>query len=202
MFCALFGIPSNAFKFNRFTGSNSPPLAANDSNDFGFNTTLLAAGILFGLSTGDFRDNQDRIIDSTARTVGSNQKIANQIFSSRNEIYTQLRGSIYEKAVEITFGAENYSKVIRRIVRGLYWRQTDKFLGKTTKIDVFPHDGMLPDFAVKMKELMDCLQPYKLNGDTFIYKVCFTENGMSIWEMQFFGRHTVFAYAAAPKHEL
>ncbi len=30
--------------FNRNSGLNSPPLAANDSNDLGFNTPLLAAG--------------------------------------------------------------------------------------------------------------------------------------------------------------
>jgi hypothetical protein len=33
-----------SISLNRFTGSNSPLLAANDSNEHGFNTPLLAAG--------------------------------------------------------------------------------------------------------------------------------------------------------------
>jgi len=153
--------------------------------------------VFMGFSNGGFRDDQDRIIDWIAKTVGSNQKIANQIFSTKINGYARLRSSIYEPVVAVTFNAENYAKVIQRIVRGLYWRQTKKLLGKATNIHVFPYDEMRLDFAESMKELMDCLQPYALNMDTFIYKVHFSEDGTSIWGMQFFGKHTVFAYAEA-----
>lgn len=158
--------------------------------------------VFVGLSTGEFRDNQYQVIDSIAKTVGSNQKIANQIFRSKIDVYARSGSFVYRPAVTVTFNSGNYCKVIQRIVRGLYWRQTSKFLGKTTKINVFPLDEMKNEFFKSMQELMDCLQSHRLNQDTFIYKVRFIEDGTSIWGMQFFGRHTVFAYAEAPEHNL
>ena len=47
---------------------------------------------------------------------------------------------------------------------------------------------------------MGMLPPRKLNKDTFAYKSAIDDDGSSIWGMQFFGRHTVFAVTEPPRH--
>lgn len=155
--------------------------------------------VLMGFSTGEFRENPDVVIDWIARTVGKNQKIANQIFSTKQNVHAYLRGPILEPAVAVTFDGEKYSRVISRIIRGLYWLQKGHALGRNPKITVFPTHSIKPDFARSMMSLMDCLEAHPLNKGTFVYKVQFCDDGTSIWGMQFFKKHTVFAYAESPE---
>jgi hypothetical protein len=155
--------------------------------------------VLMGFSTGEFHDNPDIVIDWIARTVGKNQKISNQIFSTKQNVNAYLRGPILEPAVAVTFDGEKYSKVISRIVRGLFWLQKGHPLGLNPKITVFPTDSINLDFARSMMSLMNCLEAHSLNKGTFFYKVQFCEDGTSIWGMQFFKKHTVFAYAEPPE---
>lgn len=155
--------------------------------------------VLMGLSTGEFHDQPSAVIDSISRTVGNNQRIANQIFSSKQNVYANLHGQTLEPAVAITFDGEKYVKVISRIIRGLYWMQKGRVLGCAPKISVFPGLQINPEFARSLMDLMSHLEAHHLNKETFVYKVHFDEDGTSIWGMQFFKKHTVFAYAEAPE---
>jgi len=47
--------------------------------------------VLMGISTGVHHENPDIVIDSIARTLGNNQQIANQIFSTKQNVYAHLR---------------------------------------------------------------------------------------------------------------
>jgi hypothetical protein len=156
--------------------------------------------ILISFETGEYRENQYEVIDWMAKTVGANQKIANKIFETRKNGFAIRDEKGIEPVVSVEFDGEKYNKVIERIVKALYWRQTGNYLGKHTNINVFPKNAVEPEFLKNMKLLMDTLEPHKLNSDTFIYKITINEDGTSIWAMQFFGKHTVFAYADAPKH--
>lgn len=151
-------------------------------------------------STGEFRQNADSVINSMAGTIAKNNKIAHQIFSTKTDVYAHLRGPIAEPAVAVEFNAKRICDVFERIVRGLYWIEKCTALGLAPKIRVFPFHSMDAAFHRSMKELMDCLAPKSLNKGTFVYKVCFLEDGSSIWGMQFFNvsQTTTFAYAAAP----
>jgi len=155
--------------------------------------------VLIGISTGEHHENPAIVIDWIARTVGNNQKIANQIFSTKQHVYARLHSSVLEPAISVTFDGEKYSKVISRIVRGLYWLQKGHALGCQPRITVFPTQGMKPDFAKSMMELMSCLEAHALNKGTFVYKVQFFEDGTSIWGVQFFKKHLVFAYVESPE---
>lgn len=155
--------------------------------------------VIIGFSTGDFQENPDVVIDWIARTVGKNQRIANQVFSTRQNVHAYLRGPILEPAVAVTFDGTKYSKVVSRIIRGLYWLQKGHALGRNPKITVFPTCSIKPDLAKSMMRLMDCLEVHSLNKETFVYKVQFYEDGTSIWGMQFFKKHTVFAFAESPE---
>lgn len=157
--------------------------------------------VFIGFSTGEFRQNADAVLNSIAGTVGHNRKIARQIFSTKTDVYTQLRGAVAEPAVAVEFSGKHIGAVFDRIVRGLYWMEKGKALGLSTKIHIFPAHSVKVEFHRSMKELMDCLAPKKLNKETFIYKVLFLEDGSSIWGMQFFNvsQTTTFAYTEAPQ---
>lgn len=156
--------------------------------------------VFMGLETGEFRENKDKLISSMAGTVKHNNRLASQIFSSAKNTYAKYRGPIAEKVVSIEFSSDAYYAVISRIVRGLYWRENEVPLGLTAKIDVFQSYNLSSDMAQSFKELMDMLPPNKLNNDTFHYKTVTYEDGASMWGIQFFGRHTVFAITEAPRH--
>jgi len=154
--------------------------------------------VLMGFSTGESHENPDIVIDWIARTVGKNQKIANQLFSTKQSVHAYLRGPILEPAIAVTFDGEKYRKVISRIIRGLYWLQKGHALGRNPQITVFPTHSINPDFSRSMTSLMNCLEAHPLNKGTFVYKIQFREDGTSILEVQFFKKHTVFAYAESP----
>jgi len=155
--------------------------------------------LFMGLETGEFRDNQEKLIDSLAGTISHNRRLAAQIFSNHKKVYAKYRGPVAEKVVAIDFNSNAYYLVISRIVRGLYWRETSEALGIESEIGVFPAYSLDFEEARSYKELMDALPSKPLNKGTFVYKGVVDKGGTSIWGMQFFKRHTVFAIAEAKK---
>lgn len=155
-----------------------------------------------GISTGEFRKEQAEVIGSMARTIGFNKRLARQMFSTSQRTYTNRGKGVLEPVVSVGFKYENYAKVIKRLVRGLFWRETDTIMAEDTDMVVFPAIDMAPCFAEKLQGFMDCIVPRKLNGDTFTYKVHFEDDGSSVWGMQFFATHTVFAYTKPNEHNI
>lgn len=153
--------------------------------------------LFIGLETGEFRDNREKLIDSLAGTIMHNKRLASQIFSSHQKVYAKYRGSTPEKVVAIKFNSDAYNKVISRIIKGLYWRKTGTPLGKEPNIMVLPANSLNNSQYQDFKEIMDQLSPNKLNKNTFIYKYIINDDGTSIWGIQFFKRHVVFAIAEA-----
>jgi len=81
----------------------------------------------------------------------------------------------------------------------LYWRETGTPLGKKPNIMVLPANSLNNSQYQDFKEIMDQLSPNKLNKNTFIYKYIINDDGTSIWGIQFFKRHAVFAIAEAKR---
>ncbi len=176
---------------------NTVPACANCNN--GASTDDEWFKVLIGVTTGEHRGNTQAVIDSVARTIGKNRSVANKIFSAQRNIYAPLRGELLESAVAITFDYEPYSAVVSRIVQGLHWIENGVALGNEAKVHVMPVQGMERKLFLSMKDLIDCLHPKYLNKETFVYKYHQAEKGDSVWGMQFFKRHTVFAYVEAPE---
>lgn len=149
--------------------------------------------VVINLSTGEFRDNSTDVLDTTARTVGNNHRIAEQIFASQRDVFTYLRGPILEPAVAITMNGENYCKVVQRIVRGLYWMNTGKALDKNAIITVLGEGNLDPKTIKDLMDIMKSLEATYLNQKTFVYKFFLDDDGSGIWGLQFFKKHTVFA---------
>jgi len=154
--------------------------------------------LLIGIATGEFRENESKVIDLLAKTVGNNRRLAHQIFSTEKRGYARYKGPLLEPAVSVEFDRNSFDRVVERIVRALYWKEFGSSLGLKPKILVLPLIGMEPEHALSFKELMDMLPPKKLNNDTFAYKVGIDDEGNSIWGMQFFKKYTLFALADKP----
>jgi hypothetical protein len=154
-----------------------------------------------GLSTGEHRSDSEKIIDSLASTIANNGRLAKRVFQAKKNVYATMDGVVEKPYVAVTFGYENFSKAIARIVRGLYWMETGRPLGLDTKVSVFQFHSMDQEFHKTMSELMNLLQPRFLNEKTFVYKFSPDESGSGIWGIQFFGvpQTTTFAYAEAPR---
>jgi hypothetical protein len=149
--------------------------------------------LFIGLATGEFRENPDKVIESLAGTMGHNKRLAAEIFKNHRNAYTHKNGLVAEKAVAISFDSSAYIAVISRIVRGLYWKENGCALGREPQVTIIPASSLSSSSAKGFKELMDALSPISLNNGTFVYKGYTSEPGDSIWGMQFFKKHTVFA---------
>tara|TARA_R110001599_G_scaffold350254_2_gene580026 strand:+ start:7426 stop:7980 length:555 start_codon:yes stop_codon:yes gene_type:complete len=156
--------------------------------------------IIIGLSTGEFRDNGESIIDSMGRTIGFNDRLARQIFSTKKEIYADRGTGTLEPVVAVKFDSNAYQNVICRMVKGFYWRKTKKIMDSSTIIQVFPTTELHQKIALSFMDIMDSLEPNFLNDNTFAYKYIMREDGSTIWGMQFFGKHTVFATTEPNEH--
>lgn len=154
--------------------------------------------IIINFETGEYRPDQTEIIESMAKTLGFNKKLGRNVFTEATRTYQLQQNGLLKPVVAVPFDTALYSKVIARMVKGLYWRENGKILGKNTEIKVFPMSVMESGFLESVKTLMATLEPRKLNQGSFVYKVIFAQDGSSIWGMQFFGIHTVFARAEKP----
>jgi hypothetical protein len=156
--------------------------------------------VLIGVATGEFQDVPLKVIDSLARTIGRNSRIASQIFSTKKMVLTNLRGPILEPAVSITFDFEPYDRVITRIVRALYWIETNQALPADAQITVLPGHEIPQSLGSDLMQLMLQLPLRKLNKDTFLYRFQIEDGGNQLWGMQFFSRHTAYAYVRGPPY--
>jgi hypothetical protein len=116
------------------------------------------------------------------------------VFSTQKRVLANLRGKVLEPAVSVTFDFKPYERVITRIIRGLYWIETDRALPIDSKVTVLPGNQIPPDLGSSFMQLMHLLPLRKLNKDTFMYRCHIGDDGVQLWGMQFFSRHTTFAF--------
>jgi hypothetical protein len=155
--------------------------------------------VFIGITTGEHQIAQDKVIDSIARTIGGNQKIANNIFKNQRNVYAKLNSEILESAVAITLDRTRYERVITRIVKALHWMETGKAQNADLKTTVLPGDNLDAALAQSIMEVMHSLPLRPLNKGTFLYRGHVSEDGSGIWGMQFFEHHTVFAITYTEK---
>jgi hypothetical protein len=150
--------------------------------------------LVIGLDTGAYQNDPQKIIDSIASTVGNNQRIANQIFSTAARVFTSLQEPNSHVAVAVTFDHQTYHRVITRIVRGLHWMETGKAMAESARIDSYPGAQLTRDDAANLMHLMMQCPLKTLNKGTFTYRFHIGDDGTQIWGLQFFSRHTTFAF--------
>jgi len=153
--------------------------------------------VVLNFLTGEFRDKPDDVISSLAKTIGHNDKIAHQIFSTRRRVYADRGSGILEPVTEVSFPMESYNSVIERIVRGLFWCETNKIMPQDAEVTVRQLSHFNRTVAEDMRDLLSTVQPRFLNDKTVVYRAFFWDDGCSFWGIQFFDKHIVFAGATA-----
>lgn len=152
--------------------------------------------VIVGLTTGEYRSDEKKLVDSLARTLGGNKRLARKTIGSARQVWAQnIESGLYSQMVKVSFDYAAYSRVIQRIVRGLYWQQTGTILGNA-EIVVMHGDQPNPLLVQQIKHVLCTLDPVSLNGGAFTYKCFILEEGDSFWALQFFKKHTVFAAVA------
>lgn len=147
------------------------------------------------IDTSHARGDGGVLVDLLAGTVGKNPKIANNIFESAQSVYAPLDSSVLQPAVCVSFEKTPYEAVVRRIVRGLYWTETQEILPRSANIVVFPSREIQPHVRTAFQEAMPHAELIFLNKGTFAYRYLpLAEDQSSIWGMCFFSSHTIFAY--------
>jgi hypothetical protein len=149
---------------------------------------------IISIDTSHTREDDDVLVDWLARTVGHNQKIANNIFESAQGIDAPLGTGVLQPAVCVSFEKTPYEAVIRRVVRGLYWTETQEILPRSANITVCPAREVKPHVRASFQAAMPYGKPGSLNKGTVAYRyLLFEEDQKSIWGIRFFS-HVVFAH--------
>ncbi len=154
--------------------------------------------VLIGIDTGEHQKAPGKIIESLAGTIGKNARVANQVFSTKRRVLANLKGKVFEPAVAVTFDFKSYERVIARMIRALYWMEMGRSLAVNAKVTVLPVNQITQDLASSFMELLLSLPLRKLNKDSFMYRCYISDDGIHVWGMQFFSRHTTFAYVDEP----
>lgn len=150
--------------------------------------------LIIGLSTGEYRENPDQVIDSLAGTIGKNMRLARQVLTKQERGYGHRFGNaVVEPLVAVPFDREAYSRVIQRIVRGLYWQQSAQILRPDAEIQIIPAQSVTPELGAPIKLLLSRATRVELNNATFVYKFILEDDDASFWGLQFFDKHFVFA---------
>ena len=153
--------------------------------------------VVLSFLTGEYRDNPEAIIASLGKTIGSNNRLAHQVFSTQQRGYADCGSGVLEPVTKLTFREQSYNFVIQRIVRGMYWRETGDIMVADATVTVWPARLLDRTTAENMRDLLFSVPPRLFNDDTFVYRAFFNDDGYSIWGLQFFGKHIVFAGATA-----
>lgn len=202
--CAICGISAATTKDHIPPRSLYPKPRANDLN---LNTVPACAHcnngsslddeifkVLIGIDTGEHQKAPGKIIESLAGTIGNNARVANQVFSTKRGVLANLKGKILEPAVAVTFEFKPYERVITRMIRALHWMETGRSLAINAKVTVLPGNQIPQDLGSSFMELLLSFPLRRLNKDSFMYRCHISDDGTHVWGMQFFSRHTTFAY--------
>ena len=202
LLCAICGVRAATTKDHIPPKSLYPKPRDNDSNlntvpacshcNGGSSSDDEIFKLLIGIDTGEHQKDPQKVIDSLAGTVGKNARIANQIFSTKQRVLANIRGPILQQAVTVTFDFKPYERVITRIVRGLHWMETGQVMNSEAGIKVLPGNQLTQSAASDWMSLMLLLPLKRLNKDSFSYRYQIGDDGIHVWGMQFFSRHTTF----------
>jgi 5-methylcytosine-specific restriction endonuclease McrA len=156
--------------------------------------------VIISVDTAEERLETTGLQDSLTRTLSHNDRLAKELFEKAKKVYLDRGKGIAEPLMKVKMEFEAYRNVVQRMIRGLYWKETSKPMHKNTVIHVEPANSQNKELLEALCTVLKSVDPVLLNDDTFLYKVYLSEDGSSIWEMKFFNKHTVFAYAEPHEH--
>lgn len=171
---------------------NTVPACSSCNNSASIDDEMFKTFI--GISTGDKRANQGFLIESLASTLAGNKKIGNAILLSAREFGIKDGSGAIHRKVAIDFDKKSYDRVISRIIRALYWMESDGDVLGDQVFNIFDGNSLNENYARQFLDLSMSLPLKSLNGDSFHYRFFIENKENSFWGLQFFRAHTVFAF--------
>src|SRR5690606_11985690 len=92
--------------------------------------------MFIGLSTGDYRDEAQAVVESLAGTMKGNLRLRRDLLTHGRRVIVESEGGGYKEMMAVRFCREAYEKVITRMVRGLFWQRTGQILEQKALIKV------------------------------------------------------------------
>lgn len=151
-----------------------------------------ALKLLIGFASGEDRQCSQDVIDTMAKTIGKNQRLANQIFSTAKRISLERPPGLQIPIVTVVFDEASYKEAISRIARGMYWRMTGTILDPSIKIEVVPIQRLGSELMGELQECSTAFPLTEINGGTLKCKLIETDEA-NMMVIQFFSKHTALA---------
>lgn len=152
-----------------------------------------ALKLLILLESGEHRPRPNEVIDTVARTIAGNNRLAGQVFSTARQVHLQLESGIRIPVVSVSFDVNSYQKAVTRIARAMYWRITHNVLPASTDIETGPLRQFNQDLIAQLQECQRAFPLTEVNGGSLKCKLLSSGKDVDMLLMQFFGKHTSIA---------
>lgn len=152
-----------------------------------------ALKLFISLETGEYRQEPIEVIDTMARTIAGNRRLAGQIFGTARKVLIQDESGIRLPAVSVELDADSYKASVARIARAMYWRMTRTVLPVSANIVVSPLRQLGRAIVLQLQELQCVFPLFEVNGGSLKCKLLIGDEGSELLLMQFFDRHTAVA---------
>lgn len=149
--------------------------------------------LFISFESGEHRKQPTEIIDTMARTLAGNKRLARQIFSTAQKTILQRDSGIQLPVVSVEFDAESYKASVARIARAMYWRITKSILPIDARIEVAPLRQFGRSIISELQECQSAFPLFEVNGGSLKCKLLDGNHGPELLIMQFFKRHTTVA---------
>ena len=94
--------------------------------------------VAISLGTSLGRVNDDRLVDWVVKTIAHNKKLGKHVLENHQRVKLIDHEGKQSSYVQVSFDSKAYDVVARKIIRGLYWRETGSVLPKNSKIWLRP----------------------------------------------------------------
>jgi len=149
------------------------------------------------LGTSLNRGEDGRLIDWVAGTIAHNKRLGHHVLDNSQLVRMTDGDGTHQDYVKITFPSDAYEVVAKKIIKGLYWRETGKILSKQANIWIRPVAALDKSTLDSFITLLRVQEEQTLNKDTFSYRCELSNEKQSFWGCSFFGAHSFFALVTA-----
>ncbi|HHF0555426.1 MULTISPECIES: hypothetical protein [Vibrio harveyi group] len=150
--------------------------------------------VAISLGTSLGRVNDDRLVDWVVKTIAHNKKLGKHVLENHQRVKLIDHEGKQSSYVQVSFDSKAYDVVARKIIRGLYWRETGSVLPKNSKIWLRPTMALDDKMFESFLEILHSKEDKSLNKNTFTYRCDLSTPETTFWGCTFFGVHTFFAY--------
>ena len=90
------------------------------------------------LGTSSNRTADEKLIDWVAGTIAHNKRLGHQVLDNSQLIRVISADRSKQDYVKVTFSSHAYEVVAKKIIKGLFWRETGNILPKEASILIRP----------------------------------------------------------------